>query len=184
MNLDVILFQFFNNRAGIHGGLDAIGIFLALFLLPLMGVLVILAAFTIKRLREEHWYELPLKAFCAGVLAYVVRTVLGLIIARPRPFLALSDMHLLVSRESSYGFPSGHASVAFALAFVIYRHDRDWGMAFFIIAALVAVGRVFVGVHYPLDVLAGAVLGWICARGVAWFERKEWGKIARAMRIR
>lgn len=184
MNFDTSIFHLINNLAQIHSGVDAIGIFAALFLLPLLGVLTILAAFTVKRLREEHWYELPLKVFLAGALAYGVRTVIGVLVQRPRPFLGLSDMHLLVSRESSYSFPSGHAAVAFALAFVMYRHDRDWGIAFLILALLVAVGRVFVGVHYPMDIIGGAVVGWGAARAVDWFDKREWVKITRTLRAR
>ena len=54
----------------------------------------------------------------------------------------------------------------------------------FILAALTALGRVFVGVHYPIDIVVGALVG--CASGwlIHWFERKEWGKIQRALRIR
>lgn len=182
-SLDTTLFHLVNNLAGRFGGLDALGIFAAVFLLPLLAFLLIPAAFTIKRFKEEHWYELPLKAVLAGALAYGARSMLGELIARPRPFLTLSDMHLLVERESSYAFPSGHASVAFALAFVVYRHDRDWGMAFLILAALVALGRVFVGVHYPLDILGGAVVGWAAAWIVQKFEHAHWSKFKRTLRV-
>lgn len=184
MTLDNILFYGINNLAGRHGGWDGLGIFAAIFLLPLLGLMLVLAAFTVKRLREEHWYELPLKALMAGAVAYAARFMLGVIVARPRPFLSLADTHLLVSREMSYSFPSGHAAVAFAFAFTVWRHDRDWGAAFLLLAALVAAGRVFVGVHYPLDALVGALVGWAAARTVEWLERREWGKIARRMRVR
>ncbi|MBI2551781.1 phosphatase PAP2 family protein [Candidatus Uhrbacteria bacterium] len=184
MSWDLYLFRLANGFANQYGGLDVLGVFAAVFLLPLVGFLIIPAAFTIKRLKEEHWYELPLKAFCAGALAYGARTIIGALVERPRPFLALSDMHLLVSPEPSPAFPSGHASVAFALAFTVFTHDRDWGIALFILAGLVAVGRVFVGVHYPLDIIAGALLG--CASGwvVHWLERREWSKLERALRVR
>lgn len=182
-SLDTTLFYFINNLAGRFGGLDALGIFAAVFLLPLVAFLLIPAAFTIKRFKEEHWYELPLKAVVAGALAYGARFVLGELIARPRPFLALSDMQLLVERESSYAFPSGHASVAFALAFVVYRQDRDWGMAFLILAALVALGRVFVGVHYPVDIVGGAIVGWVAAWAIHKLEHTHWSKFKRTLRV-
>lgn len=183
MNFDFYLFRLINNFAGERSGFDALGIFAAVFLLPLLGVLLLLAAFTVKRLREEHWYEMPLKAVLAGALAYGARTILGMLIARPRPFDALADMQLLVNRETSFSFPSGHASVAFALAFVVYRQDRDWGMAFLILATLVAFGRVFVGVHYPLDILVGAVVGWSAAWVIHKFEHMHWSKLKRTLRV-
>ncbi len=181
MSWDIYLFHAVNGLSNRWGSLDAFGVFAAMFLLPLLGVLLVLSAFTVKRLWEEHWYELPLKAFIAGALAYTVRQIIGVILHRPRPFINLSDMHLLVPAETSYSFPSGHVSIAFALAFVIYRHDRDWGIAFLVLALLVGFGRIFVGVHYPLDVLGGIVVGWAAAWAVAWFEKREWGKIARKM---
>lgn len=183
MSWDSSLFRWINGWANQHGGLDALGVFAAVFLLPLLGFLIILAALTIRRLKEEHWYELPLKAFCAGALAYFVREIIGMIVARPRPFVTLTDMQLLVSPQSSPAFPSGHASVAFALAFVVFRQDRDWGIAFLILAMLVAVGRVFVGVHYPLDVLAGAAVGWGAAWAMHKFEQAHWSKLKRTLRV-
>lgn len=182
--LDLTLFRAINSFAGRLPALDTLGIFAAVFLLPLLGFLLIPAAFTIKRIREASWYELPLKALVTAALAYGLRWVGGALIARPRPFLALSEMHLLVSRESSYSFPSGHASVAFALAFTIFRADRDWGLAFFILAALVAVGRVFVGVHYPLDIVAGVAVGWLSAWAVHKLEHAHWSKFERVLRPR
>lgn len=183
MAWDIYLFRFVNNWAGRFGSLDALGIFAAVFLLPLLGVLLLLAAFTVKSLREEHWYEMPIKALLAGALAYGVRSILGELLARPRPFFALSDMQLLVGRETSHAFPSGHAAVSFALAFVVYRQDRDWGMAFLVLAVLVALGRVFVGVHYPLDILGGAVVGWGAAWIVNKFEHAHWSKFKRSLRV-
>lgn len=183
-NLDTTLFHLVNNLAGRFGGLDALGIFAAVFLLPLLAFLLIPAAFTIKRFKEEHWYEMPVKAMLAAVLAYGVRWVIGTVVGRPRPFAALSEVHQLVPMDHLYNsFPSGHASLAFALAFVVWRQDRDWGMAFLILAALVALGRVFVGVHYPLDILGGAVVGWAAAWVVQKFEHAHWSKFKRTLRV-
>ena len=183
MSWDIALFRIINGWAGRFDGLDAIGIFAAVGLLPLMGFLLLLATFTVKRLKEEHWYEMPVHAVAAAAIAYGIRFVVGALVARPRPFVALQEVRRLVDADQIYAsFPSGHAALAFAFAFVVFRRDRDWGIAFFILAALVAVGRVFVGVHYPLDILGGAVVGWFAAWVVGWVERKEWGKISRALR--
>lgn len=182
---DIQLFYFFNSFAGRFAGLDQVGIFAALWLLPLLPVLLVLAAFTIKRLREERFYELLVKALVASGLAYVLRFILGWLIARPRPFAGLSNVQQLVSfTEKQDSFPSGHAALAFALAFFIFKHDRDWGVAFLVLATLIALGRVFVGVHYPLDVLGGALVGWISAGLVWWFEKQELKKLGHALRVR
>lgn len=185
MSWDIYLFRLINGWAGRFGGLDALGVFVAVFLLPILGFLLILAAFTIKRLREEHWYELPLHAIVATLLAYGLRFFIGLGFERARPFVALENVNQLVPMEPLYNsFPSGHASLAFAVAFTVFKHDRDWGIAFLILAALTAVGRIFVGVHYPLDVGGGFLAGWLSAWSVHWFEKREWSKIERAVRVR
>lgn len=183
MGWDIYFFRAINELAGRFDFLDKLGVFCAVFLLPLIGFLIVLSAFTIKRLREEHWYEMPIKAAIAGLLSYVLRWGLGELIARPRPFNGLANAQQLIPMaQIQDSFPSGHSAIAFALAFTIFRHDRDWGIAFLILAALVAFGRVFVGVHYPLDVLGGAVVGWLGAWIVQRVEREQWGKFARCLK--
>ncbi|TSA19337.1 phosphatase PAP2 family protein [bacterium] len=85
---------------------------------------------------------------------------LKFIIERPRPCHELANVHLLVSCGSGFSFPSSHAvnncSAAIVLAYFLPR----WSWAFFSFAALIAFSRVYVGVHYPSDVAAGAVIGF------------------------
>ena len=185
MSLDIALFRAINNFAAKSGGLDALGVFAAVILFPLLGVLLVLAAFTTARFKEEHWYELPLRALVAGVIAYAIKFAMGALVARPRPFVRFTEIQNLIGMEPAYNsFPSGHASIAFALAFMVYRADRDWGIAFLILATLVALGRIFVGVHYPLDIIGGALVGWFSAWLVLKFEHMEVSKFARALRAR
>ena len=85
------------------------------------------------------------------------------LIGRVRPCVALSDVHLLVKMKTSFSLPSAHAANFFALAtfFTIFYQRYKWW--FFSAAFLVALSRVSVGVHYPFDVFAGAILGSVCA---------------------
>lgn len=185
MWLDILFFQAVNNLAGQDGELDAIGIFLAVFLLPLLFFLVLPAAFSIKRLPEEHWWEFIVKAGVAAGLAYFLRIILGMIILRPRPFEFLPDVNQLIVTEGlQSSFPSGHAAIAFALAFSVYFADRTWGVSFLIIALLISLGRIFVGVHYPFDIVGGFLIGLLAVWIVRVVERKEWGKIGRALHTR
>ncbi len=182
---DVYLFNVINSFAGRFGGLDALGVFGAVFLLPLLGFLLLPAAFTIKRIKEAHWYEMPLHALLAALLAYTARSGLGALVGRARPFVTLADVPPLIPMDHLYdSFPSGHAALSFALAYIVWKHDRDWGIAFFVLALIVAVSRVFVGVHYPVDVVSGAIIGLLAGWIVQRFEKGEWRKIERALKVR
>jgi undecaprenyl-diphosphatase len=95
-----------------------------------------------------------LETLVAVVLAEVLTDLLKLAIPRSRP-----DVDTLIPRLHTHSFPSGHAAIAFACATVIgaaVPRTRAW---LYVLAALVAWSRAYVGVHFPLDVVAGAVLG-------------------------
>lgn len=86
--------------------------------------------------------------------------LLSLAVDRPRPFAAHpGTIHALVAHAADAGFPSDHATAAFAIATTILLAARRWGLLVLLAAAILALGRVALGVHYPSDVLAGAGLG-------------------------
>lgn len=87
------------------------------------------------------------------------------LIARPRPYTVRTDVIMLVEALSDYSFPSGHTVAAFEAATVMMIRHRKVGIAFLVLAILIAFSRLYLFVHYPTDVLAGAVLG--IASGVA-----------------
>lgn len=83
--------------------------------------------------------------------------------ARTRPCVALENVNMLIGLKTSFSFPSSHAanSAAATALFAIFYPRHTWPLA--IIAVLISFSRVYVGVHYPFDVLVGAVLGVLCA---------------------
>lgn len=107
----------------------------------------------------------------AGVLARAGVEVIRFVVFRLRPFASDPTIHALIS-ESSYSFPSGHAGFFFALATVVYAHNKRVGSWFFVSALLIGIARVASGVHYPTDILGGAVLGVLVGYGVVRLVRK------------
>lgn len=95
------------------------------------------------------------------------------LVARTRPWLVLEGLRVLVAEHDPHSFPSGHTCAAFAAAGIWWRGlPRRWGNAALALAVLMGVSRLYVGVHFPSDVLAGALLGSMCA-WVVWMAEKR-----------
>ncbi len=79
--------------------------------------------------------------------------------ARIRPYDFDPSIQLLIPPESEFSFPSGHTLASFEGAVSIFAHNRKFGTAALILAALIAFSRLYLMVHYPIDVITGAILG-------------------------
>jgi undecaprenyl-diphosphatase len=98
--------------------------------------------------------------------ADLLATVLKAATDRPRPFERLPEADPLLGGTVGASFPSGHAATSFAGAVALALLVRRAVPAIFLLAALVAFSRIYIGVHYPLDVLGGAALGAVVAPAV------------------
>ncbi|MFH1780808.1 MAG: phosphatase PAP2 family protein [Candidatus Nealsonbacteria bacterium] len=151
MNLDILIFQQINGLAGRWVFFDALGIFFAQYVIYILGGAALLLFR--KNLRKI------VEAISAAVLAkFGIVELVRLFWLRPRPFVE-NSVNLLVKMVAEPAFPSGHASVCFALSFIVYYYNKKAGIVFFIAGFLVSIARVFVGVHWLLDILGGAVVG-------------------------
>jgi undecaprenyl-diphosphatase len=105
--------------------------------------------------------------FVADTVSYGLREWIG----RRRPPLVYPEPRPLVGVPHSGSFPSGHASIAFACATVIAWRAPRLAFPAFALAAAIAWSRVYVGVHWPLDVLGGAALGILVATALLMLVR-------------
>jgi undecaprenyl-diphosphatase len=101
-----------------------------------------------------------LAAATSTALALLVAHLLSSAVNRPRPFVAHpSTIHAFIAHAADPSFPSDHATAAFAIATAVALRVRRLGVLLLVFACVLAAGRVFLGVHYPTDVLAGAAIG-------------------------
>jgi undecaprenyl-diphosphatase len=110
--------------------------------------------------RFADWRRASLAAVLSAGLGLAAAKVISELVDRARPFVAdPHGVHLFAGHAADPGFPSDHATAAFAIAVAILLRKRGWGIAALVAAIVLAIGRVALGVHYPSDVLAGAALG-------------------------
>jgi undecaprenyl-diphosphatase len=103
-------------------------------------------------------------AAASTALALALGKLVSTVVDRPRPFVAHPHgVHLFAPHAADAGFPSDHATAAFAIGVAVLLRHRPLGIVATVLATLLAVGRVAIGVHYPTDVLAGAALGAVSA---------------------
>jgi membrane-associated phospholipid phosphatase len=129
-----------------------------------VGIVVFAALLLIVFLIGRHNGDSPMVAGAvwsgaAPLVALVLGQVIGGAVDRARPYEAMSNVHVLVSKTTDFSFPSDHATVAGAVAVGLLFANRRWGIVASVFAVLMAFTRVYVGAHYPADVLAALVLG-------------------------
>lgn len=165
---DVRLFQFVNHQLS-HPVGD-----LLMPLVTLLGdqyVALVISGVT-SYVGRHRARQTGVAMLAASGTSLVLATVIKRLIGRPRPMVRLMGVHLMGAIPPFESFPSAHAAIAFALAGVLALRYRRWGWVALLLAALVGCSRVYMGLHYPSDVVAGAMVGVaVAVIAVAWVER-------------
>lgn len=137
---------------------------------------------TITHLGDAGWFWIllgillliPKKTRKAGIAALMALAIGALItnvalkniVARIRPYEMVEGLRLLIEPQPDFSFPSGHTCASFGAALAMYSFlERKWGIPLVILAVLISLSRLYVGVHYPTDVIGGAVVGVLAAWG-------------------
>ncbi len=164
---DVWLFQLLNLHL-VHPAADDLMVFLTR--VRLSGHIIVLAAlFIVVRRGKSAFLVLLLALFAVGMADIVASGILKPLVQRIRPCFALDHVRLLVSQPRSYSFASSHAANSAAVATVIWIFfhrgifvEKIFTIIMMLYALAISWSRVYVGVHYPGDVIAGMVIG-VCS---------------------
>src|SRR3954447_26973737 len=172
MSPDVQLAESANAFAQRHDGWEDLARAYAQLSEPLFIAGLVVLAVAGVALRRRRLISASALALAASGLAVGAAALIGGIVARPRPFVTHPQIHLFLAHAPDPGFPSDHATAAFAIAAVLVARLGLRSTPALAAAAALAVSRVLVGVHYPLDVLAGAMLGGAVAALVCMIAAK------------
>jgi len=153
---DQFLFEKINQFALKWLWLDTLFIFFAQYFEYVL--IFFLFLFLLKNFKK--YLPMIFQAFLAAILARgIIAEIIRYFLPRSRPFVEKS-VNLLINYPSTEpSFPSGHAVFYFAIATIVYLHNKKAGLGFFIGSFLITISRVFSGIHWPLDILAGAIIG-------------------------
>lgn len=187
--MDEVIFLWFNSFAGIDPLLDGLILFFAKYHIYVMaaGVVAVYLVIATPRLTRgrrsqpegialpstqrlersarNHWLPMAALVFISAVIArFGVTELIRLFYDQPRPFEIVEGARQLIEHSGGGSFPSGHAAFAFALAAATSFYDQRLGIFFWVSAILIGLSRIAAGVHWPSDILGGAIVGIGTAR--------------------
>ena len=117
-----------------------------------------------EREGKHVFWRVFIAAALGGIL---VETILKPIIGRVRPSVDMGA--LVIAPASGNSFPSGHATISWALAVVLSSVERVYTPIWYLLALLISLSRIYLGVHFPSDIFAGALIGFAIGHSVLFF---------------
>jgi undecaprenyl-diphosphatase len=156
------IFYFFYNFSHKSVFFDKIIIFFA----DAFPYIVILLAVIYLFFYKKDWKDFFI-IFISSGLAWFLAYIFKFIFHTGRPFEIFPNVISLFS-ESGYAFPSGHSTFFMALAFAIFFGHKKIGYIFIFFSLLIGIARIMAGVHFPIDILGGFILGFV----IAYFLKK------------
>jgi len=154
--MNTTIFQYLYSFAGQSICLDSLIIFCAKYLPYLM--VAVLALFLVFGHDRKKELKMIFYALGSVILSRLIITeIIRYFYHHPRPFMVYDITPLLYDFAGS--FPSGHAAFFFALAAIVFIFHKKWGIVYFLGSLIICVSRIMAGIHWPVDVLGGMLVG-------------------------
>ncbi len=168
-NLDLAILRFFNGAIAN----PAFDVFFKTITMNqfLLSVLAVILA-TIIWIDHKKGLVIAAATIIGLALADIISAdVIKKLVCRPRPCHTISDLRMIVGCGGRYGFPSNHAANSVVVAFVLTRFYKKLNPFLWTLAVVVCISRMYLGKHYPSDLLGGALLGILVGLGVVFLTR-------------
>ncbi|WP_042347316.1 undecaprenyl-diphosphatase [Bacillus massiliigorillae] len=156
---NVDLFRIINNLGRDNEFISDMYVVFAHYSIYLLVAAVIL--YFLSRNRSNK--VMVISSIITVVISEIIGKLVGLLHSNNQPFAELGNVHNLIVKEVNNSFPSDHTMIFFAVSVCIWLFRRKYSFLWIVLAILVALSRVGVGVHYPADVMVGAIIGTLVA---------------------
>ncbi len=169
--MNTILFLQLHSLVGQSVFIDTLVIFLAQFLIFVMAGILLVTVLLEKE--QSRKISLLTHILASVLIVYVIVTVCKLYFAVPRPFVQFPHNTQLFSYGGFDSFPSGHAAFASLIATLGYLKNKRLWMSLSLCAILVGVARIVSGVHFPVDIIVGYMIGIMVGGSAYWFSKRK-----------
>ncbi|MEX6701786.1 undecaprenyl-diphosphatase [Peribacillus frigoritolerans] len=153
------LFRMINNLGKQYTDLNPFFVFIAEYMIFFLALAVLMFLFS----RSNKNRIMVICAFIALVISEILAKIAGQFHSNYQPFAELPNVNKLVEKAVNNSFPSDHTIIFFSFCITFWLFKRGWGFLWGILAVLVGISRIWVGVHYPADVLVGAIISIVSA---------------------
>ncbi|MES1041661.1 undecaprenyl-diphosphatase [Peribacillus simplex] len=153
------LFRMINNLGKQYPDLNPFFVFIAEYMIFFLVLAVLIFLFS----RRNKNRIMVICAFITLVISEILAKIAGQFHTNYQPFAELPNVNKLVEKAVNNSFPSDHTIIFFSFCITFWLFKRGWGFLWGILAVLVGISRIWVGVHYPADVLVGAIISIVSA---------------------
>jgi len=157
--VNIALFRLVNDLGKEYTYLNPVFSFIAEYMVLLLGLGVLIIWFT----RDKNSRLMILCATITFICSFIIGKISGEFHLNYQPFVELSDVNKLIEKEKDNSFPSDHTILFFSYCISFWLFKRGWSILCILLAILVGISRIWVGVHYPFDVIAGILISFATA---------------------